>query len=286
MTSRLVSSFKKINWTYSAVTHFLRQTKQLSDLSISKRCKISNFQRKFDVKTAAGAGTGISLCLLGVKKASCQTTDNITAPDPSTLLSETLVRNASFAVVESTTAFLSQVTVSLVESCEQYTKALYILMKLMDYRLKVLGNGESEQKIADLIIEARASVNKLKSRNQELQLLYMSAYNLVNEASTAAYTAGSEFHSTVATSMIQSSEVHLSKFQRDLNDAEAEMRKMEANVILVESEYMEKKIKAHENRDVENDDLLNIETHNGETNSEDNFQHDGSFDSEKNENET
>lgn len=86
--------------------------------------------------------------------------------------------------------------------------------------------------------------------------------------------------------MIQSSEVHLSKFQRDLNDAEAEMRKMEANVILVESEYMEKKIKAHENRDVENDDLLNIETHNGETNSEDNFQHDGSFDSEKNENET
>ncbi|XP_071121510.1 diablo IAP-binding mitochondrial protein-like [Mytilus edulis] len=285
MTSRLVSSFKKINWTYSAVTHFLRQTKQLSDLSISKRCKISNFQRKFDVKTAARAGTGISLCLLGVKKASCQTTDNITAPDPSTLLSETLVRNASFAVVESTTAFLSQVTVSLVESCEQYTKALYILMKLMDYRLKVLGNGESEQKIADLIIEARASVNKLKSRNQELQLLYMSAYNLVNEASTAAYTAGSEFHSTVATSMVQSSEVHLSKFQRDLKDAEAELREMEANVIRVESEYMEKKIQAQDdNSDVENKDFLNIETQNIETNSEDNFQHDGLFDAERNEN--
>ncbi|CAG2214777.1 unnamed protein product [Mytilus edulis] len=281
MTSRLVSSFKKINWTYSAVTHFLRQTKQLSDLSISKRCKISNFQRKFDVKTAAGAGTGISLCLLGVKKASCQTTDNITAPDPSTLLSETLVRNASFAVVESTTAFLSQVTVSLVESCEQYTKALYILMKLMDYRLKVLGNGESEQKIADLIIEARASVNKLKSRNQELQLLYMSAYNLVNEASTAAYC------STVATSMVQSSEVHLSKFQRDLKDAEAELREMEANVIRVESEYMEKKIQAQDdNSDVENKDFLNIETQNIETNSEDNFQHDGLFDAERNENES
>ncbi|CAG2239545.1 unnamed protein product [Mytilus edulis] len=218
---------------------------------------------------------------------SCQTTDNITAPDPSTLLSETLVRNASFAVVESTTAFLSQVTVSLVESCEQYTKALYILMKLMDYRLKVLGNGESEQKIADLIIEARASVNKLKSRNQELQLLYMSAYNLVNEASTAAYTAGSEFHSTVATSMVQSSEVHLSKFQRDLKDAEAELREMEANVIRVESEYMEKKIQAQDdNSDVENKDFLNIETQNIETNSEDNFQHDGLFDAERNENES
>ncbi|CAC5411758.1 unnamed protein product [Mytilus coruscus] len=286
MTSRLVSSFKKINWTYSAVTHFLRQTKQISHLSISQKCKISNFQRKFDVKTA---GTGISLCLLEVKKASCQTTDNITAPDPSTLLSETLVRNASFAVVESTTAFLSQVTVGLVESCEQYTKALYILMKLMDYRLKVLGNRESEQKIADLIIEARASVNKLKSRNQELQLLYMSAYNLVNEASTAAYTAGSEFHSTVATSMIQSSDVHLSKFQRDLKDAEAEMREMEANVIHVESEYMEKKMQAQDNRDVENDDFLNIEKQNVETDSKANhanFQHDGSFDAEKFENET
>ncbi|XP_052064893.1 uncharacterized protein LOC127704730 isoform X2 [Mytilus californianus] len=239
MTSRLVSSFKKINWTYSAVTHFLRQTKQISDLSISQRCKISNFQRKFDVKTA---GTGISLCLLGVKKASCQTTDNITAADPSTLLSETLVRNASFAVVESTTAFLSQVTVSLVESCEQYTK--------------------------------------------ELQLLYMSAYNLVNEASTAAYTAGSEFHSTVATSMIQSSDVHLSKFQRDLKDAEAEMREMEANVIHVESEYMEKKMQSHNDRDVENDDLLNIENQNVGTDSEANFQHDGSFDAENLQNET
>jgi hypothetical protein len=47
-----------------------------------------------------------------------------------------------------------------------YFQALYILIKLMEFRLKVLDNEENEKKISDLIIETRASVNKFKIRNQ------------------------------------------------------------------------------------------------------------------------
>ena len=44
------------------------------------------------------------------------------APDPNTLTTETLLKNSTFSVVESTTSFLSLVTVNLTENCEQYTK--------------------------------------------------------------------------------------------------------------------------------------------------------------------
>ena len=40
------------------------------------------------------------------------------------------------------------------------------MIKLMEFRLKVLDNEENEKKISDLIIETRASVNKFKIRNQ------------------------------------------------------------------------------------------------------------------------
>lgn len=113
----------------------------------------------------------------------------------------------------------------------------------MEYRLKVLDQEENERKISDMILEARASVSRFRLKNQELQTLYMSAYNLVTEASTAAFSAGSEFHSTVATSLLQSSEVHLSTCRRGLREAEQQLREMEAKVIHIEAKNADRQQK-------------------------------------------
>lgn len=257
----ILRSFIFKRYSFSVAVRTLRKTQSVFENQTVNRCKTSkNFLFNHGVTTT----TGVSLCLLGITKALCNNTEEIVAPDPNTLTTETLLKNSTFNVVESTTSFLSLVTVSLTESCEQYTKALYILIKLMEYRLEVLGNEENEKKISDLIIETRASVNKFKVKNQELQSMYMSAYNLVNEASTAAYTAGSEFHSTVATSLLQSSEIHLSKCRKDLKEAEGQLREMTAKVINAEAKHAENHRQKHKNGNEEKEDLPDTQVKNGE----------------------
>lgn len=74
---------------------------------------------------------------------------------------------------------------------------------------------------------------------------------------------GSEFHSTVATNVTQSSEIHLSPYRSDLSEAQSRLREMEAKVINIESELADKQRQSNEENidslqtDIKDSDLEN-----------------------------
>jgi hypothetical protein len=93
-------------------------------------------------------------------------------------------------------------------------------------------------------------------------MLNASFKNIENEIKP--FLSGSEFHSTVATSLLQSSEIHLSKCRKDLKEAEGQLREMTAKVINAETKNAEKRRQKHRNGNEEKEDLSDKQVKNGE----------------------
>ncbi|KAM3615786.1 uncharacterized protein V6R79_007779 [Siganus canaliculatus] len=145
---------------------------------------------------------------------------------------DSLVRRAASLVTDSSSTFLSQATLALVDAITEYSKAVHTLIALQRQYLNSLGKltPAEEDTIWQVIIGQRAEVNNRQDECKRFELTWASALKLCEMAAEAAYTSGADHASiTVRTN------IDVARSQVD----EAQKLSADANKKLAEAKVME-----------------------------------------------
>lgn len=165
-------------------------------------------------------------------------------PNSATLTWEYKIKSSTNATAEHACTLLTQAALALKETNKNYVETLFALVILMEYRLKVLGNIAEEERIWDLILEARQSVSDLKRKKQMLEMTVSSAHTLVNTSAELAYFVGEDIMGSVSGERLNKVELFLRDCQREAEEAEAKLRDVEAKTVTIEGKYADKLEKA------------------------------------------
>lgn len=107
---------------------------------------------------------------------------------------ESLIRRAASLATDSSSTFLSQTTLALIEAATQYSKAVHTLVALQRRYLDSLGKWSSaeEDSVWQVIIGQRAQISEHRDEVQRLELTWASAVRLCEAAAEAAFSSGAE----------------------------------------------------------------------------------------------
>lgn len=172
-------------------------------------------------------------------------------PDPSTLTSEYLIRNASVTSLDSSITLLSVTTVALADVETEYARWTYVLIKFMKYHVTVIGNPEEEE-VLDMIVQTRYKINELKQKRRDLTLLYQTVVAMVSSAAEAALIAGVDYQVSSANEAMQGSQTYIRSIQNVSQGAERELTDVQVETIAKESKHAEEE-EATEKREQESE---------------------------------
>ncbi|XP_073347805.1 diablo IAP-binding mitochondrial protein-like [Pagrus major] len=145
---------------------------------------------------------------------------------------DSLIRRAASLVTDSSSTFLSQATLALVDAITEYSKAVHTLIALQKRYLDSLGNlsPAEEDTIWQVIIGQRAQVDDRQDEYKRFESTWINAVKLCETAAEAAYTSGAEHASVTMRTNIQ---VALSQVE------EVQKLSADADKKLVETKVME-----------------------------------------------
>ncbi|XP_076002625.1 diablo IAP-binding mitochondrial protein-like [Genypterus blacodes] len=118
---------------------------------------------------------------------------------------ESLIRRAASLVTDSSSTFLSQTTLALLDAFTQYSKAVHTLIGLHKRYLASLGKltPAEEDSIWQVIIGQRAEVNERVNECKSFESSWFNAVKLCETAAEAAYNSGAEQASVTVMTNIQ-----------------------------------------------------------------------------------
>uniref|UniRef100_A0A3Q3FGY6 Direct IAP-binding protein with low pI n=2 Tax=Kryptolebias marmoratus TaxID=37003 RepID=A0A3Q3FGY6_KRYMA len=147
---------------------------------------------------------------------------------------DSLVRRAASLVTDSSSTFLSQTTLALIDSITEYSKAVHTLISLQKRYLASLGKltPVEEDSIWQLIIGQRAEVNNRQEACRRFESTWVIAVKLCETAAEAAYVSGAEHASVTARTNIQLAQSQVEEAQKLSQDAEKKL--VETKVMEVE----------------------------------------------------
>ncbi|KAM6931685.1 diablo IAP-binding mitochondrial protein-like [Lycodopsis pacificus] len=117
---------------------------------------------------------------------------------------DSLIRRAASHVTDSSSTFLSQTTLSLIDAITDYSKAVHTLIALQRRYLQSLGKltPAEEDAIWQVIIGQRSEVSDRQDECKRSESTWVTAVKLCETAAEAAYTSGAEHASiTVRTNL-------------------------------------------------------------------------------------
>ncbi|XP_062242610.1 diablo IAP-binding mitochondrial protein-like [Platichthys flesus] len=160
---------------------------------------------------------------------------------------DSLIRRAASLVTDSSTTFLSQATLALIDAIDEYSKAVHILNALQRKYLTSLGKltKDEEDSIWQVIIGQRAEVNDRQDECKRFESTWVSAVKMCEMAADAAYTSGADHASITMNSNL---EVALSQVEK------AQKLSTEADKKLAETKVMEVQRMAQHSATVQNND--------------------------------
>lgn len=137
-------------------------------------------------------------------------------------------------VTDSSSTFLSQATLALIDGITEYSKAVHTLIALQRRYLDSIGNltPAEEDMIWQVIIGQRAEVNDRQDECRRFESIWISAVKLCEMAAEVAYTSGAEQASITVKTSIQVAQAQVEEAQKLSNDANKKMA--EAKVMEVE----------------------------------------------------
>ncbi|KAK5868852.1 hypothetical protein PBY51_009829 [Eleginops maclovinus] len=159
---------------------------------------------------------------------------------------DSLVRRAASLVTDSSSTFLSQATLALIDAITEYSKAVHTLIALQRRYLEALGKltQTEEDKIWQVIIAQRSEVDDRQDECKRYESTWFIAVKLCETAAEAARTSGAEHASiTVATNI----QVALSQVE------EAQKLSKDADKKLIEIKVMEVEKMAQHVASLQND---------------------------------
>ncbi|XP_059186648.1 diablo, IAP-binding mitochondrial protein a [Centropristis striata] len=158
---------------------------------------------------------------------------------------DSLIRRAASLVTDSSSTFLSQTTLALIDAITEYSKAVHTLIALQRRYLDSLGRLTSaeENTIWQVIIGQRSEISDRQDLCKRFESSWVNAVKLCETAAEAAYASGAEHASITVRTNIQ---VALSQVE------EAQKMSLEADKKLAETKVMEvERMSAQSNSDEE-----------------------------------
>ncbi|XP_008279191.1 diablo homolog, mitochondrial-like [Stegastes partitus] len=161
---------------------------------------------------------------------------------------DSLIRRAASLVTDSSTTFLSQTTLALVDAITEYSKAVHTLIALQRRYLASLGKLTSaeEDSIWQVIIGQRAEINDRQDDCKRLESTWIGAVKLCETAAEAAYTSGAEHASVTMRMNIQVALTQVEEAQKISLDADKKL----AETKVLEVERMTQQAASNEEEEI------------------------------------
>ncbi|KAH9519280.1 hypothetical protein Btru_075176 [Bulinus truncatus] len=152
------------------------------------------------------------------------------ANDPQ-LSSTQCLKNAVGLAVDATSAVLSQTVYQIIDVEQEYIQLVDVLITLLEYQIQVLGHEIEEQKMADLVTEARNEMTQAHQRKQELSLLFSSVEKLAEATAEVAFAAGADYASISSSERLHSALMEKKRIQQQSESVEQRLHLMQVKVI-------------------------------------------------------
>ncbi|XP_034024243.1 diablo homolog, mitochondrial-like isoform X2 [Thalassophryne amazonica] len=165
---------------------------------------------------------------------------------------DSLVRRAASLVTNSSSTFLSQTTLALIDAFTAYAKAVHTLIALQRRYLASLGKLTSaeEDSIWQVIIGQRAEVSDRQDECKRFESTWESAVRLCEMAAEASYTSGAEQASITVRTNIQVAQSQVEEVRKLLVDANKKLAETKVMEIQRMAEYASSLEKNKDDEDI------------------------------------
>ncbi|XP_053177153.1 diablo IAP-binding mitochondrial protein-like [Scomber japonicus] len=138
---------------------------------------------------------------------------------------DSLIRRAASLVTGSSSTFLSQTTLALIDAITDYSKAVHTLVALQKRYAASIGKltPAEEDSIWQVIIGQRAQVNDKLDEYKRFESSWVSAVKLCETAAEAAYTSGAEQASITVHTNIQVAQFQVEEARKLSQDADKKL---------------------------------------------------------------
>jgi len=142
-------------------------------------------------------------------------------PDDPRLRSSECLKNAAGIAVDASSAVLSQTVYAVQKIEKEYKELVETLTALTAAQVTALANQNADDVIADVIMETRQEIDKVKKRKQDLEILFSSAEKLCDATAEVAFASGMTFASTSIGERLHAAQQEIRRLQ-ERNDQERE----------------------------------------------------------------
>ncbi|CAN9511222.1 unnamed protein product [Ophioblennius macclurei] len=204
----------------SAFLLFFRSSTRVL-LNVIKPLKVGTWTKILHSSFSSVAVGGAALCAVPFRQA-----DNLSH--------DSLIKRAASLVTDSSTTFLSQTTLALIDAITEYSKAVHTLIALQRRYLTSLGKltPAEEDTIWQVIIGQRTEVNDRQDECKRFESTWATAVKLCETVAEAAYTSGAEHASITARTNLQVAQTQVEEARKLSSDADKKLA--EAKVMEVE----------------------------------------------------
>ncbi|XP_023260016.1 diablo homolog, mitochondrial-like [Seriola lalandi dorsalis] len=152
---------------------------------------------------------------------------------------DSLIRRAASVVTDSSSTFLSQTTLALIDALTDYSKAVHTRIALQKRYLASVGKltPAEEDLLQQAIKGQRAEVGDRLNECKRFESSWISAVNLCKLVAEAAYTSGAEHASITVRTNIQVAQLQVEEAQKMSVDAEKKLAETKVEEIQRMAEY-------------------------------------------------
>ncbi|CAH1785352.1 unnamed protein product [Owenia fusiformis] len=199
--------------------------------------------------------SGIVYCS-NSNKPGVENAENEKLQDPATLTNSYLMKNAAGVTVDAACSLLTQTVAALLQTHSDYVEVMLELMRLMEYNVSLKGYEHEQDRVWELILEARAMCNELKQEQQKLLQTFRSLERMMESVGEAAFATGAEYPGIIAGERLFSAQVRVNHAQKSLEEIEERLQQTNVRMIEETAKREEEKNKRklqQEQLDEEND---------------------------------
>ncbi|XP_041851686.1 diablo homolog, mitochondrial-like [Melanotaenia boesemani] len=138
---------------------------------------------------------------------------------------DSLIRRAASLMTDSSSTFLSQTTLALIDALTEYSKAVHTLIALQRRYLASLGKltPAEEDAVWQVIIGQRAKVHDVQDECKRFESTWVTAVKLCEMAAEASYVSGAEHASITVRTNIQLAQSQVEEAQKLSLDADKKL---------------------------------------------------------------
>lgn len=153
---------------------------------------------------------------------------------------DSLIRRAASVLTDSSSTFLSQTTLALIDALADYSTAVYTRIAVQRRYLASLGKltPAEEDSLLEVINSQRAQISERLDECRRFETSWISAVNLSKLAAEAAHASGAEQASIIVRTNIQVAQSQVEEVRKRSADADKKLAETKVEEIQRMAEYV------------------------------------------------